>query len=243
MNPFIDQIFRDGTALDDQGNPVEVFTAGVARQDGEDIYKVIRASGAHETLEIGFAYGISTLFILQALQDNGGGRHEAIDPFEKEAYRNVGIENVRRSGLGHLFTFHHAFSQDLLPQFLIAGRKFDFVFIDGHHTFDQVFTDFYYVEKILRDGGLVMFHDVILPSVRKVVTFILRNMKNFELAMEPLLQPMPSWLRWYHTLRLMRTSPTEPYSWRLAPIWATGNVCVVRRLGPDSRDWSHYCSF
>jgi hypothetical protein len=155
----------------------------------------------------------------------------------------VGLENVRRSGLSHLFTFHHTYSQDLLPQFLMAGRRFDFVFIDGHHTFEQVCTDFFYIEKILRDGGLVMFHDVTLASVRKFVTFVLRNMKNYELAMDLLLEPMSRWLRWYHTLRLMCTSPTEPYSWRLAPIWARGNVCVVRRLGPDSRHWSHYCPF
>jgi hypothetical protein len=160
-----------------------------------------------------------------------------------QACGNVGLENVRHSGPSHLFTFHHTYSQDLLPQFLMAGRKFDFVFIDGHHTFDQVSTDFFYVEKILKDGGLVMFHDVMLPSVRKMLTFILRNMTNYELAMERLLQPMPPWRRWYHTLRLMRSSPTEPYSWWLAPIWARGNVCVFRRLGPDPRTWIHYRSF
>jgi predicted O-methyltransferase YrrM len=96
MIPLIDEIYRDGTALDDKGNRVEVLQAGgVARQDGEDIYKTIRAGGARETLEIGFAYGISTLFILQALQDNGGATMKRLTPsksfMEMWAWRTCGV--------------------------------------------------------------------------------------------------------------------------------------------------------
>jgi len=43
---------------------------------------------------------------------------------------------------------------------LARGVKIDFAFVDGWHTFDYTLIDFFYIDKILRSGGLVSFHSM-----------------------------------------------------------------------------------
>ena len=44
---------------------------------------------------------------------------------------------------------------------ILQGRKVDFLFIDGDHTYNGVKSDFNLYEKFLREGSLVGFHDII----------------------------------------------------------------------------------
>jgi|SRR6516165_6794224 predicted O-methyltransferase YrrM len=58
----------------------------VARTDfrkGADIHRFMRAHAVKTSLEIGFAYGFSTVWMLDALRSQTNSRHIAIDPFEK----------------------------------------------------------------------------------------------------------------------------------------------------------------
>ena len=105
MNDVLEQMLTEGTAIGEDGNTVQIFTASISREDGEALAKVIKATGARRTLEIGFAYGVSTLFILDALKESGGGHHTAIDPFEADGYGNVGLRSVQRAGFEDSFTF------------------------------------------------------------------------------------------------------------------------------------------
>lgn len=243
LNPTLQEIFDTGHVRDAEGNEYEAFPTAINRDEGTAIYETIVKNRATRTLEIGLGFGVSTLFICQALEDLGGGRHIGLDPFQIEGYHDVGLANVERAGYGAMFTFHKHFSQDLLPQFLINGDKFDFILIDGHHTFEQIMLDFYYSEKIIEVGGLIMFHDVVYPSVRKALTFILRNL-NFELAMEDYLVE-PSFLGRIYTFgRMAMANPLEPLTWR--PMYKVNfqrNFCIVRRTDKDTRDWMHYVPF
>jgi Methyltransferase domain len=55
-------------------------------------------------------------------------------------------------------------------------ETFDFAFVDGMHTFDYVFTDFFYIDKMLPVGGVIVFDDVYYPSIRKLCRYILTNL-------------------------------------------------------------------
>jgi hypothetical protein len=49
------------------------------------------------------------------------------------------------------------------------GRRVDLAFIDGLHRHDQVFMEFYFVNRLLRPGGVVLFDDAERPSVKRVI--------------------------------------------------------------------------
>jgi cephalosporin hydroxylase len=43
----------------------------------------------------------------------------------------------------------------------LNGAKFDFLFIDGDHTYDGVKKDFEMYGPLVRSGGLIAFHDIV----------------------------------------------------------------------------------
>jgi predicted O-methyltransferase YrrM len=46
----------------------------------------------------------------------------------------------------------------------IAGRHLDLLFIDGDHTYDGVVADFNAYRHLVRDGGVIAFHDICMDN-------------------------------------------------------------------------------
>jgi predicted O-methyltransferase YrrM len=46
----------------------------------------------------------------------------------------------------------------------LGGRQVDVLFIDGDHTYDGVKSDFEMYSPLVREGGVVAFHDIVPPS-------------------------------------------------------------------------------
>ncbi len=116
MNHIIERIYREQRVIGPKGEPVNIFPDSIRQPEGEAIYKVVREENARSTLEVGMAWGLSTLYMCQALKDNGGGRHVAIDPFQAKGYGCAGVRHVQEAGLGEILEFHEEPSQLLLPQ-------------------------------------------------------------------------------------------------------------------------------
>ena len=66
-------------------------------------------------------------------------------------------------------------SHHVLPKLAAEGRKIDFAFIDGWHTFDHTLIDFFYIDEMLRVGGVIAIDDTDMPGIKKVCRFILKN--------------------------------------------------------------------
>lgn len=47
---------------------------------------------------------------------------------------------------------------------ILDGKMLDFVFIDGSHYYNDVKTDFNLYKELVRTGGVMAFHDVILTG-------------------------------------------------------------------------------
>lgn len=43
------------------------------------------------------------------------------------------------------------------------------------HTFDYAFIDFFYIDRILKPGGVIVFDDLCIPAVNKVFRYALTN--------------------------------------------------------------------
>ncbi|MFA7693045.1 MAG: class I SAM-dependent methyltransferase [Candidatus Hydrogenedentes bacterium] len=175
VNHVLDEIYRSGKVFDHQGGSKDVFPVSLYPQDGKALYDLVKQTESRKTLEIGMAYGISSLHILQALQENGGGAHVAIDPYQKKWYDNIGIANIERGGFQDMLQYFEEPSYLVLPRLLEANERFNFIFIDGNHRFEFVLLDFLYADKLLNVDGYMMFHDTWMPSIRKFYSFIVKN--------------------------------------------------------------------
>ena len=67
---------------------------------GAQMNRLMKSVGATRSLEVGFAYGFSTVWMMEALIDRPEGAHVAIDPFEQTIWGGVGLAQVARLGAG-----------------------------------------------------------------------------------------------------------------------------------------------
>lgn len=256
MNSLIEEIYRTQQVRDANGNTRSIVPASIFPNEGKALYQLVRRTKAKQTLEIGLAYGLSTLFLCQAHienqqefqgEDTEKPCHTAVDPFQASYWHNIGLLNLERAGFRHLVHFHEQKSQVLLPQLLDKGKSYDFAFIDGAHLFDYVFLDFWYVDQLIKPDGLIMLHDLIMPAIRKLLSFVLRN---YNYVVDPAYHDVqvPPWRKLARLARMIRQHPTEVRGWSLPfthgplDLYAR-NYCVLRKVGEDERDWNHYSPF
>jgi predicted O-methyltransferase YrrM len=147
----------------------------VSRAEGEFMHHWIREHQLHATLEVGLAYGTSAACIMSAHQ----GTHTCIDPFQEKTYQNAGLKNLKALGYRDRVMFYQDFSHNVLPKLHAEKRKYDFIFIDGSHDFDNIFVDFYYANLLLPQNGYILFHDAWMRSTQLVASYIRHNRSNY----------------------------------------------------------------
>lgn len=151
--------------------------AHISEAQGDMLQSIVRELKPRVSLEVGLAYGVSALFICDALKTVGGERHMVIDSHQMTPVWNngAGLHNLKLAGHESLIDFYGEESQRVLPELEANGEKIDFAFVDGAHTFDHALIDFFYIDRMLNVGGIIAFDDVGFPCIEKVCRFILKN--------------------------------------------------------------------
>jgi len=167
MGPVLQEILKTGFA---DGISVPLRSQ-ITIGEGEYLQSAIKEIRPHVCLEVGLAFGISALFIREVLDPRC--RYIAIYPFQHHYWHGIGLTNLRRAG--HEVEFYEESSQVALPRLWADGLTIDFAFIDGMHTFDHALVDFFYIDRMLRVGGVVAIDDANWPSLHKLCRFILTN--------------------------------------------------------------------
>lgn len=173
-NVVLREILETEVVRDSSGSEYKLG-AHISPDVGEMLTSVIAAIRPKESVEVGMAYGVSSLFICEALRAVGATRHHAIDPNQSSEWKNIGKLNLERAGFADLLDLREQFSHEALPDLLAENVRVDFAFIDGWHVFDQTIVDFFYLDKMLNVGGVIAFDDCVWPSVGTVLRFILTN--------------------------------------------------------------------
>ncbi|MEJ5340391.1 MAG: class I SAM-dependent methyltransferase [Thermogutta sp.] len=180
-NSVLSEIIATGAVKHPDGRTFRLSSA-ISIAEANALYGVVRELKPKTCIEIGMAYGVSTLTILKALQDNGTGNLISIDPYLNwQSGLEVAIANIQRSNLAHLHTHIRQPSFVALPQLQSDGTVIEFAYIDGMHTFDHAFIDFFYCDKMLRVGGIIGFDDAGWRSVFRVIRFLRTHRKYEEL--------------------------------------------------------------
>lgn len=165
--------------------PVEIDPkVRISIAEGANLHRLLKESGARSSIEIGFAYGFSTVWLLDALAGRKDARHIAIDPFEEEIWDGIGLKQVELLGSEVSFEWIAQSSILALPELLARDMRADFVFIDSGHLFDETLVEFFLADKLLAVGGIMAFDDQWMPSMRSVTDFVLRN-RSYERVKQP----------------------------------------------------------
>jgi predicted O-methyltransferase YrrM len=145
---------------------------GISEEEGERISSYITTNAISRSLEIGCAYGVSSLYICEAIAKQPNPHHIIIDPFQK-CYKNIGVQNLEDAGFS-CWQLIEQLSELALPYLLQKGVKVQFALIDGYHTFDQALVDFFFLDRMLEDGGIIVFDDAQMPAIERVIRYVTR---------------------------------------------------------------------
>jgi predicted O-methyltransferase YrrM len=171
LNSIIEEIYVNRRVRDEAGNEYPLKDH-ISASEGEFITSIIAQDNSiHRTIEIGCAYGLSSLYICGALAGRAGAKHIIIDPNEYSGYKGVGVANLKRAGID-FFELIADGSEFALPSLAEKqANTFDLVFIDGWHTFDQTLLDLFYANRLIRVGGYIIVDDCTWVSVAKAVAY------------------------------------------------------------------------
>jgi len=157
----------------------------IVPQQGMWLYSLCRGMKPKATLEIGLAYGFSTAYFLAAIHQNGAGHHTAIDPLQGRLWDGIGRQGPQNLGMGASFRFMETKSVDALAHLAERGERFEVIFIDGNHRFDDVLVDFTLSARLCPLGGCIVLDDLWMSSIRRAVAFIRSNRQDFEEVKTP----------------------------------------------------------
>jgi predicted O-methyltransferase YrrM len=122
----------------------------VSRETGVLLYMLARSTKARTIVEFGTSFGISTLHLAAALQDNGGGRLITTEFEPSKAAR--ARDNLKAGGVMDLVEIREGDALETLSHDL--PETIDLVLLDGAKAlYPEIFN---LVESRLKAGGLVV---------------------------------------------------------------------------------------
>jgi predicted O-methyltransferase YrrM len=158
-------------------NKIVNINSGIKYEEGQYLKKIINNNNYKKCLEIGFANGISAAYILM----NNNVNLISIDPFQKTQWKSEGIKMVKRFSLNNRHKLILKKSYEALPELLkkYGENYFEFIFIDGWHTFDYTLVDFFYSNLLLKIGGIIIIDDALHNGVSKCIKYLELNYKFY----------------------------------------------------------------
>ena len=194
-NPLVTEILKSRKVKLLNGEIIPL-RANVNTPEGNLVYSLVKNYKLKKCMEIGFAMGISTLHICQALSELDPAAKTAhlysIDPFQDTRWKCAGVSNIKQAKYEKYHTWIKDKSYNAMPKFIQddnnkpihkIGTKdnlFDFIFIDGWHTFDYTLVDMFYADLITRVGGFILIDDVLHRGPAKAIAYVDTNYSHWK---------------------------------------------------------------
>ena len=189
-------------------------TTRISIAEGMTLFSLCVADRVTSTLEVGLAYGFSAVFLLAALERTGCGTHTAIDPFQMTDWHGIGIASAAELTAGSAVLTPGSFSW-------IEARS-DPALIDlerAGSTFGFTFVDGYH-----------RFDDVLVDFTLSARMCPVGGLIVLHDMWLDSIKAVASFVRYDRPD--FAAVPTD-----------CENLFVVRRVGEDERDWTHFVDF
>ena len=125
------------------------------------IGSLIKMQGAKAVLEIGVFEGETSVKMIEALPQ--GGYYAGIDINDHRKHK------LERSGVAVDFILGESIK-------VIKGmprEHFDFIFVDGDHSWANILPEFKEIERVIAKGGVIAYHDTLhIPDVSTLMLYV-----------------------------------------------------------------------
>lgn len=249
MNDQLEEIFRKSTVTDATGTELPLHSH-TSREQCRFLDEMIVTARPRTSLEIGLAYGISTLQILKSLGNTGQNfQHIVMDPFQHE-WNSIGLLNIERSGYKDHVKFYADRSTAVLPRLQSENIQIQFAYIDSTKVFDHLLVDVHYITAMMDNGGILVLDDCDFPGIRLLARFLAHH-PSFEVfrgfSPDPVTMKsriadgvVDSWLR-LMPLRKRKLSRLDVDS--DSTLGVNFKCVAFRKVMDDTRPWNWHHAF
>ena len=124
------------------------------------IGSLIKMNGYKNVLEIGVFEGETSVKMIEALPI--GGKYTGIDIND---YRKL---DFNKAGKGWNFIL----GESIKVLANMPEHHFDFIFVDGDHSWENILPEFKEIERVIKPGGVIAYHDSIhIADVKKLIEY------------------------------------------------------------------------
>lgn len=244
MNQLLEDVFATQTFLTQDKRSIQIHSE-TGKAQCEFIQRLILENKFSNSIEIGFAYGMSALAITEEITKNNG-RHVIIDKFENTGWNGVGLDLITQAGYFSNIEFYEEYCYVVLPKLLEQGRKFDFAYIDSTKQLDWLMVDFFFLDKLLEKNGIIVFDDVSFPGIRKLLRYISQFPDYKVYDTFPKNQKLNFGGKVLSMLKLMPKSSKyikENITMTDFELGINSHCVALQKLNNDSRNWDWHKEF
>jgi predicted O-methyltransferase YrrM len=174
---LIDRFFELPMKPDRKMEMHDITRSSLRRAEAFALADLVCDLKPEKSLEIGLAEAGSCVAISAARRHfQLPARHIVLDPFQETLTHGAGLIELERLGLRDAVQWQAERSEYYLHDRLKDGEAdIDFAFVDGGHDVGQKISDAFYLNKVLRPGGVVVFHDALLISTAMAVYYLAKE--------------------------------------------------------------------
>jgi predicted O-methyltransferase YrrM len=173
----VDNFFATPLKRDRNGELHDIRRSSLRRNEALALALLVCEVKPEQCLEIGLAEAGSCVVISASRRYCGlATPHIVLDPFQQTLTASAGLLELERLGLAQSISWLPERSESFLHNHWKRGQaNFDFAFVDGGHDLGQKVTDAFFLNKVIRPGGVVAFHDALLGSTASAVHYLVRE--------------------------------------------------------------------
>jgi len=127
---------------------------GTTYKEVKFMYEFIKKHKLKKGLEIGHRQGWSTIWLSKALEENNGTLY-TIDIKNWKNFR----ENIEIAKVNPIDFIGNTQRKDGI-NFIEENKPYDFIFIDGNHSYGGFNNDWLISKKTINDNGYIFIHDI-----------------------------------------------------------------------------------
>lgn len=165
LSQLLSEIYEFGIDYDSKEKRHAEQMLNITPDTGQFLSILIQATKAERVLEVGTSNGYSTIWLADALRNNGRGKVTTVEVSGKKA--TMARENFKKSGLG---SYIDSRLQDIRMFLKIQVEETaDFIFLDAERP--QYVAYWNDLDRALKTGGLLVVDNVFSPKPEELIDF------------------------------------------------------------------------